>query len=595
MTIGDTGLEAHAIATARAQRSAVKMDRIGDRWRQRRIVWNNDGSDLMGPAFAGGKWTTPVESAGQFIDTLMRFVEGTQVDAVFFCGFVNEADWEVPRNNIEVLGPNPSTPVVDFAHDHNMEFFWSIRMNDVHSSRHAPKRAYWSPFRRDHPELLLANVSRDEWDRRMQPWIDKFSAMEERRRELRLYEPVKDVEREGQSDAEHPLLDVFERNGQASPDLARWAGFDWSRPEVQDHYLGAIVGACERYDLDGIELDWCRHGMFFPMGRESQYISVMNDFVHAVHNRLTELGKARGRPILLAHKVPDSVEVCLACGLDPETWLRRGWVDLLMAGGGVMPFSIDMGAWTELGHRYDVPVYGSLDRLYSPFRFSRPKFDHRDPYQADDPSSGYDCVAAASHRFWEAGVDGIYLYDWHTHHGPTDPREYGSIPRVGDPADLVRHDKLYCIDLDWGPNGALSGYSIRGQLPLTIPTRAGDAVAELSLDIAEDLPAATQAALQVRWEREIEDGRATWRVNGVELTGGVPFVNKRYGTLVNKDRYTQYGQGAIDDPGWATFSIDPAHLSRGANIFEVTVRPAGSGQSPDAVTLEQARVWIGYG
>ena len=61
--------------------------------RRRRIVWNNDGSDMLQPAYAGGKWPIPVKSVEGFLEGTLKYVEGTQVNSIFYCAHVNEPDW----------------------------------------------------------------------------------------------------------------------------------------------------------------------------------------------------------------------------------------------------------------------------------------------------------------------------------------------------------------------------------------------------------------------------------------------------------------------------------------------------------------------
>ena len=97
-----------------------------------------------------------------------------------------------------------------------------------------------------------------------------------------------------------------------------------------------IEGACERYDLDGVELDWARHYGFFKVGQERRNVSVMNDFVHQVRQRLDYYGERRGRPVLLASgRTPEFAGAFAVSGFGPGDvgservdrssagWLRR--------------------------------------------------------------------------------------------------------------------------------------------------------------------------------------------------------------------------------------------------------------------------------
>ena len=566
-------------------RSRTKVKPV--KGRRRRIVWNNDGSDMLQPAYAGGKWPIPLKSVQGFLEGTLKYVEGTQVDSIFYCAHVNQPNWEIPTRYIQVLGANPVKHVVDFAHQNGMEFFYTIRMNDVHAGRYPPKGSYWPPFRLKHPELLMGYISRQHWEKKVIPWIERFMAIENERWEKKLYDPQKELELRRQAEQEHPLADVFQRNGVASRDLWFWAGYNWALPPVRARYLEVVEGACQRYDLEGIELDWLRHTMFFKLGEERRNIPIMNDFVHQVRQRLDYYAQKRGRPLLLAVRTPDTIDSSLSLGLDPETWVREGWVDLVMAGTGLMPFSIPMADWVHLGHRYDVPVYGCLDRLYSTFRSGRPKFDMRDPDIEGDDASNYNSVHAACHRFWEEGVDGIYLYDWHTHHGPTDPRDYGTVPRVGEPGPLARRNKLYRIDTDYySSSGAIGDGCIAAQLPKAFTTQAGPSSSSFTFRIADDPGSVERATLQMRWKQPSDASRASCSLNGTPLSEPRPLSVKGYAA--------SYGLGFQEEAGWSAFEVSPSAVKRGDNRLEIVIQPADSGDPARPAELLEIRLSIGY-
>ena len=258
------------------------------------------------------------------------------MDSLFYCGYTNDPSWELPKTGLEALGPNPVKHVVDFAHQNGMEFVYSLRMNDIHSA-FSPGANFWSRFKLQNPHLLLINTGREEFDRRFLPWIEK---------------KVK----------EHPLAEQRRHSGPDARENYAWSGYDYARPEVRARMLEIVEGACQRHDLDGIELDWCRASFYFKFGQESRNIPVMNDFVRQVRQRTDRIASKRGRPILLAMRVMDSLERAWSVGLDVETWVRQGLVDILIGGAGYTPFSIPMAPWSQLGHR----VWYSRLRLREP-------------------------------------------------------------------------------------------------------------------------------------------------------------------------------------------------------------------------------------
>ena len=62
---------------------------------------------------------------------------------------------------------------------------------------------------------------------------------------------------------------------------------------------------------------------------------------------------------MLSIRVPDSVEYCRAIGIDIEEWLEAGYADILFTTSYLHMNEWDYSA--ELGHRYGIPVYPSLD------------------------------------------------------------------------------------------------------------------------------------------------------------------------------------------------------------------------------------------
>ena len=500
--------------------------------RRRRIIWNNDGDDLRFMAFGLGRlWTADnpeaiklperYSSAAQFLDLRMTPLAGTQVDSLFYCGHFNWSVWDFPRERIAALGPDPLTPVVDFAHKNGMEFFFSIRMNDCHSSFGSQGPAWWEPFRLANPQLLQANVTREEFERRFLAWAKGDST-------------------------EHPLADVLKRRSRDSRDYQSWSAYDYAHPEVRAYFLSVVAEACRRYDLEGIELDWLRHPFFFRFGQERRYIPVMRDFVRQVRSTLDEHGKRRGRPILLAARVPDSPESALAIGLDPETWMADGCVDLLIAGNGNAPFSAAFSEWVRIGHAHKVPVYGSLDRMEKVL--GRPE-----------------AVRAAAYRAWQEGVDGIYFFNHFI------PAEYGTLREVGEPARLERMNKLYRIDPDYSRK---QNFTIApGQLPLHFSFAAGPAAARLKLDIADRPETAARTALLTHWSGKPEAFRISWKVNGQSPD--------------EPDKVAHESGNS----GWLAYPTKA--LTKGLNRFQVIIEPRERAATP-ALTLEQVRVSIDY-
>ena len=196
----------------------------------------------------------------------MEGLKGTQVDSVSYCAFLDLANWEFPSGNTRALGPDPLKHVVGFCHANQMEFLYSMRMNDVHAAVY-PGEKYWSSFKLENLDLLQARLSQETFDQDFLPWIQKKKP-------------------------EHPLEDLLEywgyteggrhidqfRNSALGPRAFSWPAFDFAHAEVRKRYLGVIDEACRRYDLDGFEMDRGTSSPDLPLRRGAPE--------HADHERL---------------------------------------------------------------------------------------------------------------------------------------------------------------------------------------------------------------------------------------------------------------------------------------------------------------------
>lgn len=408
----DTRPQQAAIAADPA-REAFRQARRQAAHRQRRLIFNNDGDDAI---------TVPKSqpaTAESLLSLRTTPLVGSQVDSIFYCSLygptslhrtqVGEAatvnwgdtgyyDKDSPegkssaqvRNVIPELhakGTDPLQVMVEFCRSHKLEIFCSMRMNDVHDGAHRPDKPYpaFPRFKQEHPEYLVGS---------------------------------------------------FEKK----PPHGMWTAYDYGQDAVRDLTFRRIEEVCRNYDVDGIELDFFRHGVLFKSvawgGKASRAeLDTMTELIRRIHRMTEDEGMRRGKPILLAVRVPDSVDYCRGIGIDLERWLRDGLVDLLTT---TCYFRLNPWEYSvELGHRYGVPVYASL----SESRVNE-KVDGKDGEFTRH--GNIESYRARAMEAWHAGVDGIYLFNFFN------PRR-AEWKELGDPKTLAGLDKLYFVTCRNGP------------------------------------------------------------------------------------------------------------------------------------------------
>ena len=486
--------------------------------RKRRIIMDNDGDDAV--------YHTRVWTPEAFLNCRTAGLVGTQVDTVMYAAWNLGGVWSVHRTNVgEVFtctakgfGNNttgalvkqetdPLKLIVDFCRSRDLEVFYSKRMNDMHDSN---VRAWYHPYVRSkfktaHPEYLMGS-------------------------------------------AEDP------------PACGGWAALNYGRREVRDFVFRFVRDVCDNYDIDGVQLDFLRNPILFskhtragqPVGQRE--LNLMTGLVRRIRRMMDNVALRRGRPMLLAVRVPDSVGFCRLVGIDIETWLQGGLVDLLLTTCifRLNPWKVSV----DLGHQYAVPVYPCLSETR-----------HRG--EAGTARASAAAYRARAMNVWDAGADGIGLFNYFNYHGP----HSSLLHELGDPKTLDGLDKVYttharsistsyCV-----PDG--ERFATLSPLTQECPRelRPGQ-TEEVELHVGEDLGRRARRGvptLSLRLHAPTV-GRASdlvVRVNGRQLRNG-----KKVGE-------------------WLEFPMKPCPLRKGANQFRLTLKPS----SRSRVTLDDLLLW----
>ncbi len=139
---------------------------------------------------------------------------------------------------------------------------------------------------------------------------------------------------------------------QQHPELRRAerSGYDFAHKQVRDHYLALVAELMDRYDCDGIELDWMRFPQHFKSGQEQQGREHLNDFMRRARQLAQQVAAKRGHPVKIAARIPAVPEFAQGLGMDGVAWAREGWVDVLILASVWRPSdtAIPIERWREL-------------------------------------------------------------------------------------------------------------------------------------------------------------------------------------------------------------------------------------------------------
>lgn len=294
-----------------------------------------------------------VNFPGKVNELLGTFVTPEQEAAIADGANAKEATLERAAANLRSLvaaGHDPLGVIIDRARERKLETFISFRLNEVHLVE-TPDSIIISDWWRKHPEWRIGSPG----DKLPQVYLDILGPRT------------------------HPIV-------------ASWlpAGMNFAVPEVRAQRLAELKECCERYPIDGIDLDFQRFPMYFKPGEEERNRPVMTEWMRDVRRMTEEVGRKRGRALMVSVRIMDTPGRNTAIGLDPAKWVADELVDLVtvshyLRNDARMP----IGEFRAL--LPNVPIYGSIEVEPEPETYRR-----------------------LAGELWKDGVDGLLMFNFFT-------------------------------------------------------------------------------------------------------------------------------------------------------------------------------------
>jgi hypothetical protein len=234
-----------------------------------------------------------------------------------------------------------------------------------------------------------------------------------------------------------------------------WEGaFDFGHVEVRAHHLRFIRELFERFDMDGLELDWLRWGMVFAPGYEQAGRDALTAFMREVRQLADMSAQRVGHPVKVGVRVPAEPQNCLACGFDVLAWSRERLIDqvVLSEMGDVANFTFPIELWRSFlgdGIRLVCHCEGKL----TPYPgFGKP-VGHEEYYNG--------CAASLLHR----GADGVYLFNECYYESGDPARLSQRLQRLGSLETLDDHPRRHVVTY---PQNYAAGDPARTVLPIPL-------------------------------------------------------------------------------------------------------------------------------
>ena len=108
---------------------------------------------------------------------------------------------------------------------------------------------------------------------------------------------------------------------------------DFAVPQVREYRLKQIRELVNKYDIDGLQLDFLRHRWLFNQGntKSRQRVQIITGMIRQVREILDAKGARAGRHLWLALRIPAWPELYNEMGIDPPALANEAGVDIINA------------------------------------------------------------------------------------------------------------------------------------------------------------------------------------------------------------------------------------------------------------------------
>ena len=281
---------------------------------------------------------------------------------------------------------------------------------------------------------------------------------------------------------------------------------------VRDLKLNVVREVAEMYDFDGIQIDFARIPVLFP---EEQWLhrDILTDFMRDIRTTLLDIEEKRGRPLLLAARVPEDLMGCHFDGMEVETWARDFLIDILVI--GTRTANADVAAFRRITVDTPIKVYPSFDDHHS-----------TDGYREPDLEVWRGTCA----NWWRKNPDGMHTFNLMVS-SPQSAQNLGLSPsprwetqrkifsEIGSLETLKEVDKVFFVERRGGghaeyvvpspanwhtPRHMYFQTNMRAALPAALANDGGEDTL-LTLNVGDDVNAASEEIDQITLRIAISD------------------------------------------------------------------------------------------
>ena len=395
-------------------------------------------------------------------------------------------------------------------------------------------------------------------------------------------------------------------------------------PQVRDYKVAILREVAENYDYDGIEIDFARVPVCLPPGHQWENRHHLTKFMRAVRAMTLDVEARRGRPFLLAARIPENLEGCHFDGMDVGRWVGEQLVDILVLGNRSL--EVDLAAFRDLTAGTAIKLCPCLDDHHASDGYEKPPIEVFRGVFANWWHQGADGIQTFNFTNWTR--EGAALFGWElekmttsvTHSRPVWALHRQAYREMADAQRLKYLDKTFVVQRRGGGHGTLVVpdpadwrtprwlyylTNMFSQLPAEL-ANDGRADTLLFIYVADDMASAAGRIERVRVRVLLSDPEA----QGLAAEGRIePVIMASHDQPGGKRPNLPPARGIENqielrinnillppprvEQGWLVFSARPRHFAVGKNLVGLRVMER-SPEAPSEIRVEMLEVDVNY-
>lgn len=405
--------------------------------------------------------------------------------------------------------------------------------------------------------------------------------------------------------------------------------WNYAKKDVRELMLRCLREVAENYDVDGIDMDFCRNAPYLPVDQQWEHHEKLTDFVRSVRFMVQEIEQKRGRPFLLAARVPQTIDGARLDGFDLQSWAREKLVDIFVLGS--RSIDVDLAGFRRITAGTDIKLYPCYDSQHTPDGYGDLPIEVYRGLVANWLSQGADGVLTfnfinvtqeACDKFKQEQLPPLQKFQKRLSRLDYWEKQEAFYGELGGPK-LIR-DKTFVIGRRGGGLGTTPvhkemsappedwvtpkwGYSLANvfhQLPATITNKVG-VDTFVSLHVGDDVNAEAERVDRLVLRVLLSDPAGEGQPDACRLepalvrAGGklAPTHNQPPVKGIEKDTEARIngvllGQATVVG-GWLVFAVRPKQLALGRNLIGIRTT-ARAANVCDEIVIEKVELDVRY-